>query len=134
MNPRLQGVYAALLTPWDGQGNVDYAAHDRILGFLLERGVDGVVIGGGTAEYPHLELADRAELIERTARGLHGRAKMLASIGSSSIHSTLKLGECAVAARFAWKCRASPGWKEVFPSLQTSVWFGRSLPMPSKRS
>jgi len=98
MNPRLQGVYAALLTPWDSQGNVDYAVHDQILDFVLERGVDGVVIGGGTAEYPHLEVADRAELIARTARRLQGRAKMLASIGTSSIHSTLKLGECAVAA------------------------------------
>jgi 4-hydroxy-tetrahydrodipicolinate synthase len=97
MSPKLQGVYAALLTPWDSQGNVDYEAHDQILDFLLERGVDGVVIGGGTAEYPHLDLAERAELIARTTGRLRGRARILASIGSSSLRTTLKLGECAMA-------------------------------------
>lgn len=98
MKLTLQGVYAAVLTPWDSRGNVDYAAHDRILDFLLERGVDGVVIGGATGEYPHLEFADRAELIARTARGIQGRAKMVVSIGTSSFQSTLKLGQCAIAA------------------------------------
>jgi 4-hydroxy-tetrahydrodipicolinate synthase len=98
MNPKLQGVYAALLTAWDSQGNVDYEAHDQVLDFLLERRVDGVVIGGGTAEYPHLDLAERGELIARTAGRLQGRARMLASIGSSSLRTTLKLGERAMAA------------------------------------
>jgi 4-hydroxy-tetrahydrodipicolinate synthase len=93
-----EGVYAALLTPWDSQGDVDHAAYDRILDFLLERGVEGVVIGGGTGEYPHLELAERAELIARAVRGVRGRAKVIASIGTSSLHSTLKLGRCAIAA------------------------------------
>jgi len=98
MGLKLQGVYAALLTPWDSKGNVDFAAHDQILDFLLERGVGGVVIGGGTGEYPHLSLPVRVELAARTARQLQGRAQMLTSIGASSIHSTLKLGECALAA------------------------------------
>jgi 4-hydroxy-tetrahydrodipicolinate synthase len=94
----LSGVYAALLTPWDSQGNVDFAVHDQILDFVLQRGVDGVVIGGGTGEYPHLSFSERAELISRTARHLQGRTKMLVSIGTSSLHTTVKLGECAIAA------------------------------------
>ena len=98
MNSKLQGVYAALLTPWDSYGNVDYDAYDRILDFLLERGVEGVVTGGATGEYPLLDMAERAELIARTGRRVHGEARMLVSIGAASIRSCLKLGECAIAA------------------------------------
>jgi 4-hydroxy-tetrahydrodipicolinate synthase len=98
MKPRLSGIFAALLTPRDASGKVDYELHDTLVDFVLARGVDGVVIGGGTAEYPHLELADRKELISRTVRSFQGRGLVLASIGTSSIQTTLRLGEHAVIA------------------------------------
>ena len=97
MNKPVPLVYAAMLTPWNAQGGVDYTEHDRILEFLLERGIDGIVIGGATGEYPHLEFADRAETISRTARALRGRAKLVASIGSSTLQGAVKLGEHAIA-------------------------------------
>jgi 4-hydroxy-tetrahydrodipicolinate synthase len=53
-------------------------------------------MGGATGEYPHLEVAERAELIARTSRRLHGEPRMLVSIGGASIRSCLKLGECAI--------------------------------------
>jgi len=33
----------------------DLFAFDALIDFVLERGVDGVVIGGGTAEYPRFD-------------------------------------------------------------------------------
>jgi len=96
MNADFHGVYAALLTPWDTNGCVDFAAHDQIVDFLLGAGVDGIVVGGGTGEYPHLDLTVRQDLINRTIRRVDGKVKILASIGTSSIHGTLKLGRCAI--------------------------------------
>ena len=98
MRPKLSGIYAALVTPLDEQGNVDYDTLDRLVDFVLECRVDGVAVGGGTAEYPHFEVEDRKRLISRAAARVQGRGRLLAGIGASSIHTTLKLGEHAVQA------------------------------------
>ena len=48
MNFPVPGVLAALMTPIDDAGRVDLAAFDRVIDFVVERGVNGVVVGGGT--------------------------------------------------------------------------------------
>ncbi len=89
------GVLAALVTPIDQHGRADLNTFERVIEFVMERGVDGVVVGGGTAEYPHLGLDERAALTAQAVRRLNGRGKILASIGTSSIHSTLRLANHA---------------------------------------
>ena len=97
-NNKLSGSYAALLTPFDPKGKVDYETFERVIDFVLERGVDGVVVGGGTAEYPHLDLAERKELTTLAVHRVQNKAKVLANIGTSSLQGTLCLGEHAAAA------------------------------------
>lgn len=87
----VSGVLAALITPIDESGRPDRETFDRVIDFVTERGVDGVVIGGGTAEYPHFTLEDRAALVLRAVRRLRGRAIVAASVGTSSIHTTREL-------------------------------------------
>lgn len=98
MRLRLYGIFAALLTPLDERGEVDYETLDRLVDFVLERGVDGVAVGGGTAEYPHFEVEERKRLISRAAARVRGKGLLLTGIGTSSIHSTLALGKHAVQA------------------------------------
>jgi 4-hydroxy-tetrahydrodipicolinate synthase len=95
MECQLSGVFTALITPIDDLGGIDLAAFERVLEFVVERGVDGVVIGGGTAEYPHFEVQDRAALASLAVRRMRGRAKVVTCVGTSSIHSTLRLAQCA---------------------------------------
>jgi len=89
------GVLAALITPVDEQGRTDFNCFNDVIEFVLERGVDGVVVGGGTAEYPHLSIEDREELAVRAVQRVNGRGKLLVSIGTSSIYSTLRLARHA---------------------------------------
>lgn len=89
------GVLAALITPIDQRGRVDLDAFERIIDFVLDRGVDGIVVGGATAEYPHFSLDDRVGLAAHAALRAGGRAKVLASVGTSSIHTTLQLARRA---------------------------------------
>lgn len=92
---RLSGVFSALITPIDEQGKIDLAAFERVMDFAVERGMDGVVIGGGTGEYAHFELEDRARLAAHAVQRMRGRAKVITSIGTSSIHSTIRLARTA---------------------------------------
>ncbi len=95
LKPKLSGVHAALVTPIDEYGRPDLAAFDRVIEFIVERGVDGVVIGGGTAEYPHFDVTDRAALAAHAVRRMAGRGRVTVCVGTSSIHSTVKLTKIA---------------------------------------
>ena len=96
MTSSLSGVFAALCTPIDSSGRPDIAAFDRTIEFLVERGIDGIVIGGGTAEYPHFEISDRAALAERAVQRMKGRGRVIVCAGTSSTFSTLQLARRAV--------------------------------------
>jgi 4-hydroxy-tetrahydrodipicolinate synthase len=95
MKLRLYGVYAALVTPIDEFGRPDLAAFDRVIEFIVEREVDGVVIGGGTAEYPHFDVNDRAALAAQAVRRIAGRRPVAVCVGTSSVHTTLTLTRSA---------------------------------------
>jgi 4-hydroxy-tetrahydrodipicolinate synthase len=95
MSSPVSGVFAALVTPIDESGRVDLATFDRVIDFVVERGVDGVVIGGGTAEYPDFEPEDRARLAAHAVRRMTGRGCVITCVGTSSIHSTLRLARSA---------------------------------------
>jgi 4-hydroxy-tetrahydrodipicolinate synthase len=95
MNSSLAGVFAALATPIDDLGRVDPATFERIVDFTLDRGVDGIVLGGGTAEYPHFSVTERARLVALAVQRAKGRAVVVTCVGTSSIHSTLELAYAA---------------------------------------
>lgn len=95
MKLRLSGVFAALVTPISESGCPDFAAFDRVIEFVVSRGIDGVVIGGGTAEYPHFEVSERAALAAHAVRRMDGRGRVFVCVGTSSVHSTLKLTRSA---------------------------------------
>lgn len=95
MSSPVSGVFAALVTPIDECGRIDLATFDRVIDFVVERGVNGVVIGGGTAEYPDFELEDRERLAAHAVRRMTGRGCVITCVGTSSIHSTLRLARSA---------------------------------------
>ncbi len=96
MTKQLAGVFAALVTPLDLSGNIDWEAYRKVVDFVAARGVRGLCIGGGTGEYPHFDLADRLELMRIARERLHGDQVLIAAIGSAPVHTTLKLGRAAM--------------------------------------
>ncbi len=92
---KFSGVFIAPVTPVEADGQVDYAEFERLLNFLLEGGVDGVCIGGGTSEYPRFDLPERCELISVASRCVRGRGLLFAAVGTASYSRTLRLGRHA---------------------------------------
>lgn len=89
---RFPALYAALATPIGEQGKIDLAVFDKLCDFVAARGVDGVCIGGATAEYPRFELDERKALIWRAARRLPPDTTMLVAIGAPSVERMVTLG------------------------------------------
>ena len=108
MNPPLPAIFAALCTPIDDAGRPDLDTFDRVIDFAMEHGVEGVVLGGATAEFPHFGLEDRAALIRRAVKSMAGRGPVIANVGTSSIFSTTKLARRAADAGCAALLLAMP--------------------------
>ncbi len=97
-----RGVLAALATPVCDDGRPDLAAFARLLDFVAERGVDGIVVGGATGEYASYGLEQRATLIHAAARRSSAEFAVLAGIGAQTLAHTLRLAKVAADAA----CRA----------------------------
>jgi dihydrodipicolinate synthase/N-acetylneuraminate lyase len=76
-----EGVVAAPLTPFGDRGELRPDLVPVVAEFLLERGVKGLMVGGTTAEFLTLDLAERRELLESYVRAVDGRVPVIAHIG-----------------------------------------------------
>jgi 4-hydroxy-tetrahydrodipicolinate synthase len=85
------GSLVALVTPFDANDRVDYAAVERLVEFHVAEGSDGLVIAGTTGESATLEKNEHADLIARTVEIVAGRLPVIAGTGSNSTRQTIDL-------------------------------------------
>lgn len=86
-----RGVFTALVTPFDEEGQVDdQALHDLIEDQILA-GISGLVPMGTTGESPTLSHEEHSRIIERVIRHADGRIPIIAGTGSNSTAEALML-------------------------------------------
>jgi 4-hydroxy-tetrahydrodipicolinate synthase len=85
------GSLVALVTPFDANDRVDYAAVERLVEFHIAEGSDGLVIAGTTGESATLDKDEHAELIGRAVEIVAGRLPVIAGTGSNSTRQTIEL-------------------------------------------
>jgi len=88
-----KGSLVALVTPFDADNRVDYAALGRLIDFHVEAGTDGLVIAGTTGESATLDRQEHAELIRRAVEIVDGRLPVIAGTGSNSTAQTIRLSQ-----------------------------------------
>ncbi|MEX1343652.1 MAG: dihydrodipicolinate synthase family protein [Candidatus Limnocylindrales bacterium] len=76
-----RGVVAATLTPFGDGGELRAERVPVVVEFLLQNGVDALMVGGTTSEFIALEVAERRELLESFVRAVGGRVPVIAHIG-----------------------------------------------------
>jgi 4-hydroxy-tetrahydrodipicolinate synthase len=95
-----KGSLVALVTPFDPQDRVDYAALTDLIEFHIREGSDGLVIAGTTGEAATLSRDEHVELIERAVELVAGRIPVIAGTGSNSTAQTtdlsLAVGGCGI--------------------------------------
>ena len=85
------GSLVALVTPFDDDNRVDYAALKRLIEFHVREGSNGLVIAGTTGESATLEKSEHIELIGRAVEMAAGRLPIIAGTGSNSTAQTIEL-------------------------------------------
>lgn len=86
-----KGSLIALVTPFDADNHVDYAALERLIEFHVSEGSDGLVIAGTTGEAATLERSEHVDLIARAVDIVNGRLPVIAGTGSNSTAQTIRL-------------------------------------------
>lgn len=91
MSLKIEGVYTAIITPFDSQGNVDEATYRNLIDFQIENGIDGIVPCGTTGESPTLSHEEQDRLIELTVEHVNKRVPVVAGTGSNSTREAVRL-------------------------------------------
>jgi 2-dehydro-3-deoxy-D-pentonate aldolase len=86
---KLQGVFAALLTPLTDDLSLDRAGARALAEHLIDRGVHGLVPLGTTGEFCELLPAERQELATAVVAGARGRVPVLAGVSGVSTTETV---------------------------------------------
>jgi 4-hydroxy-tetrahydrodipicolinate synthase len=86
-----KGSLVALVTPFDDNNRIDYAALERLIEFHVAEGSDGLVVAGTTGESATLEKDEHIELIFRAVEMARGRLPIIAGTGSNSTKQTVDL-------------------------------------------
>ncbi|MDD3538452.1 MAG: dihydrodipicolinate synthase family protein, partial [Eubacteriales bacterium] len=87
----LRGVYSPVVTFFDEQGNPDPEAAKKHADFLIDAGVDGIVLFGTSGEFFALSMQEKKEYLEAVLRHVDGRVNVLAGVGDTSIVNTMDL-------------------------------------------
>ena len=84
-----KGNLVALVTPFDAAGEIDFAALSSLVSFQVEKGTDGIVIGGTTGESVTLRAGEFRRLLTAVIEQVKGRVPVIAGTGSNATEKTI---------------------------------------------
>lgn len=92
---RLEGALTAIVTPFDKNGAVDFAALGRFLEFQIKGGVSGIVVCGSTGEAVTLNDEEYERVVRFTVEQVGGRVLVIAGAGSNNTARAVYLSKIA---------------------------------------
>lgn len=73
-----RGYIPAITTPFTQEGELDFDALERLLQWLLDEGMHGIIVGGTQGEWFSISVAERAKLLAAVGRKLSGKMPLIA--------------------------------------------------------
>jgi 4-hydroxy-tetrahydrodipicolinate synthase len=79
----LRGTGAALVTPFDEKGKIDFIALEKLINHCIEGGLEYLVSMGTTGETPTLSKDEKKEILKFTKEKVAGRVTLIAGFGGN---------------------------------------------------
>lgn len=86
---KLQGIFPAMATPLTSEEKIDVSALKKLVPYLLNGGVHGIVALGSTGEFPAMTESMRQQVIETTLEEVQGRVPVLIGCGEPGTQRTI---------------------------------------------
>ncbi len=130
---KFRGIFAALLTPFDKNYNLDEGGVKRLIEFNIENGIDGFYVGGSTGEGLLLTNEERKQLFKYASEANAGRKTMVAHVGTISTLGAIDMARCAESLGYDAISAVAPFYynfpKEAVIKYYTDIAESTSLPM-----
>lgn len=89
--PKFTGSIPAMITPMTHNGDIDYAAFERLIDWHVQEGSDALVIVGTSGESPSITIEEHIDLIKRSVDHAAGRIPIIAGVGGNSTKEAIHL-------------------------------------------
>ncbi len=86
----LKGTGVAVVTPFNEDESIDYQSLDKTIDFLLDGGVNFLVILGTTGEASTIEYEEKVELINFVYNKVDGKVPIVVGVGGNNTKEVLK--------------------------------------------
>lgn len=91
MKGRFGDLVTAMVTPFDGDGQVNLDEAKRLASWLIDQGSEGLVVTGSTGESPTLSDDEKLSLYEAVVEAVGDRASVIAGTGTYDTAHTVGL-------------------------------------------
>jgi len=86
MSHKLEGIFAPVNTPFNGNEEVDYAGFSKNLQFYIKSELSGLLILGSNGEYKSLTEEEKIEVIKSSAEMIAGRKTIIIGVMYESLY------------------------------------------------
>ena len=83
-------LVTAMVTPFDGEGKVDYDQAKKLASALVESGSDDLVVVGTTGESPALSPEEQYRMFVEVVGAIDGKGSVIAGAGSNNTHEAIE--------------------------------------------
>ena len=91
----LTGSIVALVTPFQPDGQVDYASLRKLIDWHIAEGTDCIGVVGTTGESPTVDVEEHQEIIRVAVEQAAGRVPIMAGCGANSTAEAIELAKFA---------------------------------------
>lgn len=91
----LNGVITPMITIFDQDDKIDYAANKELVDYLINSGVDGILIFGSIGEFFSLNLKEKKKYLEYIIEVVDQRVPLLVGSASNVMEEVLELNNFA---------------------------------------
>ena len=86
-----KGLYVPLVTPFHADESIDYEGYKKVIDYVIDGGMDGILVGGTTGEYHMMSVEERKELIKKGCEIAAGRVPVIAGTGMNTAKATIEM-------------------------------------------
>jgi 4-hydroxy-tetrahydrodipicolinate synthase len=121
----LEGIMTALVTPLNEQGEIVEDALRQLIAFQIKKGVQSLLVLGGTGEYVQLSAKERKRAIDIAVNEAKGRVPVVAGIIEPGLWGSIEIASYAKTAGVDAVMIVSPYY--VHPSQEGLVEYYRKV-------
>lgn len=94
---KFEGIYTPVVTPYNDDFSINWEAYEKTIEFLIESGVDGIVVAGTTGEYYSQTAPERVEMMSFAKNLVNGRLPVIIGTGAIRTEDSIYFAEQAKA-------------------------------------